>query len=283
MQNNKKDTKSSGPFSYGVRTRYQLLKNKEVNNMKIEVENKTIIKHDHANKDNKKATKMEAVCVAEKSPQRSFPDFEAFKDTISFGRGSTEGASRTAQEVFKSDNAPTTSEPESFAPTNFKFTVPSGVNSFQYSASNFHFKPLSPKSADAFLFPTSASFFESPHNAPALNPLKRDEKIASETDITLENTTSMIPNNSQDIGSAVISEDSVSSSTDYQHKENSYIGDNVNQLENERDSSYFRNLLETETLKLNNLSKKWNEISESETELNEEGKILCISPGPFLF
>ena len=93
----------------------------------------------------------------------------------------------------------------------------------------------------------------------------------------------MIPNNSQDIGSAVISEDSVSSSTDYQHKENSYVGDNVNQLENERDSSYFRNLLETETLKLNNLSKKWNEISESETELNEEGKILCISPGPFLF
>ena len=79
----------------------------------------------------------------------SFPSLENIKNTVSLRRGSTEGVERGSQA-------------QSFAPEDFQFTAPSGVNTFTYFAKEFKFQPLSPKSAAEFMFPTSAASFFSP-------------------------------------------------------------------------------------------------------------------------
>ena len=76
------------------------------------------------------------------------PELSAIKTTVSFGRGSTEGVDRVH---------PKTNETLSFAPADFKFTAPVGVNTFTYMSKTFTFQPLSPSSADEFMFPSSVS------------------------------------------------------------------------------------------------------------------------------
>jgi len=87
----------------------------------------------------------------------SFPPLENIKNTVSLGRGSIEGEKRDSQPSMASRT-----EAQSFAPEDFQFTAPSGVNTFTYFAKSFKFQPLSPKSAAEFMFPTSAASFFSP-------------------------------------------------------------------------------------------------------------------------
>lgn len=87
----------------------------------------------------------------------SFPPLDNIKNTVSFGRGSTEGVERGPQQSAVSGAAA-----QSFAPEDFQFTVPSGVNTFTYFSKKFKFQPLSPNSAAEFMFPSSAASFFSP-------------------------------------------------------------------------------------------------------------------------
>ncbi|XP_015767082.1 PREDICTED: uncharacterized protein LOC107345681 isoform X3 [Acropora digitifera] len=82
------------------------------------------------------------------SPIKQPPELNAIKTTVSFGRGSTEGVDRVH---------PKTNENPSFAPADFQFTAPVGVNTFTYMSKTFTFQPLSPSSADEFMFPSSVS------------------------------------------------------------------------------------------------------------------------------
>ena len=71
----------------------------------------------------------------------------------------------------------------------------------------------------------------------------------------------------------------MSPSVNEKHSSVTQMNTNLNM---EHDSIYFRTLLNSEATRLNSLCSKWEKISESETELAEEGKQMswlniCVS------
>ena len=238
----------------------------------------------------------------------SFPPLENIKNTVSLGRGSTEGAERCPQPSTASRK-----EDQSFAPEDFQFTVPSGVNSFTYFAKEFKFQPLSPKSAAEFMFPTSAaSFFSPKRDKPtdqAGNAILEDPIAACH----LNNEQKMQENNPQDqgdhemiddvTGTCIVAMETCSASEKQQGDNNEAVetisgapstdretpstqkslettdevvtgmdGSNTQEAEEEKhDAKYFRNLVTWETDRLNEICTKWEKIKTEEQGLSEEG------------
>ena len=288
--------KSSKPPNNQVRTRAQLKKIKEERTLKKtdKQETQPTGTEDILEKMEEKPSDEEVPLTIEKVQQATFPQFETVRDTISFGRGSTEGAKRSVQQVL-TPVTKATFEPQSFAPMDFKFSVPSGVNSFLYSAENFTFEPLSPHSANAFLFPSSASFYSSPQ-ALAIIPATEEERKGNEIEgnFSGNKTTNAAVKETklevvQESGDALKNDECVVTITRYQldrvnpAESNSVCagvksGDSCNTVltgtdsNSAHDSVYFRNLVKSETAKLNCLCDKWDALSTSTMDLTEEGK-----------
>ena len=237
----------------------------------------------------------------------SFPALENIKNTVSLGRGSTEGEERDPQPSMTSET-----EAQSFAPKNFQFTVPSGVNTFTYFAKAFKFQPLSPKSAAEFMFPTSAASFFNPKGDKATNHVENailEDPVAA---CHLNNELRIQENNQQEqvdvddvAGTCTVAMEtcndtekqqgdseavetiSASASTDREtpstQKSLETIvevvtgidGGNVVETqdveEEQHDAKYFRNLVTQETDRLNEICAKWEKINTEEQGLSEEG------------
>lgn len=102
-------------------------------------------------KNDREKEQMSSVENTKRSEGKQLPDIGSLKNTVSFGRGSTEAVERVQSE------ATSANETSSFAPADFKFTAPTGVNTFTYLSKTFTFQPLSPNSAAEFMFPSSVS------------------------------------------------------------------------------------------------------------------------------
>ena len=245
------------------------------------------------------------------APQKlSFPPLENIKNTVSLGRGSTEGVERCPQSSTASRK-----EDQSFAPEDFQFTVPSGVNSFTYFAKEFKFQPLSPKSAAEFMFPTSAASFFSPKrdkptdqvgNAILEDPIAachlhvNNEQKTQENDPQKQGDHEMIDdvagtctvpmetcntsekqegdNNEvvETIGGTLTSDRETPSTRKSFETSGEVVtrmdGGNVQEAEEEQhDAKYFRNLVTRETDRLNEICTKWKKINTEEQGLSEEG------------
>ena len=240
----------------------------------------------------------------------SFPALENIKNTVSLGRGSTEGVERGPQ-----PSTVSRTEDQSFAPENFQFTVPSGVNSFTYFAKAFKFQPLSPKSAAEFMFPTSAASFFSPKRDKPTDQVGNailEDPIAA---CHLNNEPEMQENNPQEQGDHEMIDDVAGACTVAMETCNTsekQQGDNIEAVETisntpatdretpstqkpletisevvtgmddgnietqeveeeQHDSKYFRNLVTQETDRLNEICTKWEKINAEEQGLSEEG------------
>ena len=245
----------------------------------------------------------------------NFPPLDNIKNTVSFGRGSTEGAERG-----------TGTEAQSFAPTDFQFTAPSGVNTFTYFSKTFKFQPLSPNSATEFMFPSSSSSLFSPkadkpaaqkqaENAIYEDPVAachlNNEVTACESNpqqqadhemIDAASETCSVPMETCDgsekrqSGDEVVENDCTSQSsdgeipsTDQQQSEGTVEMDtgmdSGDVLEDQadggeqHDATYFRNLVKRETDGLNEICAQWEKINAEEQHLSEEGMVDKCSPG----
>ena len=241
----------------------------------------------------------------------SFPPLENIKNTVSLGRGDTEGVERGPQ-----PSTASRTEHQSFAPENFQFTVPSGVNSFTYFAKAFKFQPLSPKSAAEFMFPTSAASFFSPKRDKPSDQVGNailEDPIAA---CHLNNEPKMQENNSQEQGDHVMIDNvtgtcpvpmetcdmsekqqgdnseavetisgtpSTDGETPSTQKPLESIGEVVTGLdggnvletqgveEEQHDAKYFRSLVARETDRFNEICTNWEKINTEEQGLSEEG------------
>lgn len=239
----------------------------------------------------------------------SFPPLENIKNTVSLGRGSTEGVERGPQ-----PSTVSRTEDQSFAPENFQFTVPSGVNSFTYFAKAFKFQPLSPKSAAEFMFPTSAASFFSPKRDKPTDQVGNailEDPIAA---CHLNNEPEMQENNPQEQGDHEMIDDVAGACTvametcNTSEKQQGHNIEAVETISNtpatdretpstqkpletisevvtgmddgnietqeveeeQHDSKYFRNLVTQETDRLNEICTKWEKINAEEQGLSEE-------------
>ena len=241
----------------------------------------------------------------------SFPPLENIKNTVSLGRGSTEGVERGSQ-----PSTALTAEAQSFAPEDFQFTAPSGINTFTYFAKSFKFQPLSPKSAAEFMFPTSAASFFSPRRD---KPTDQVENAILEDPVAachLNNELNIQENNQQsdqvhvEMGDDMVGTCSVPMETcndsEKQQGDNEAVetistapstdgetsstqksletidevatgmdGGNVLETqdvkEEQHDAKYFRNLVTQETDRLNEICVTWEKINTEEQGLSEEG------------
>ena len=242
------------------------------------------------------------------SEKLSFPLLEDIKNTVSLGRGSTEGVERGSQSSILAST-----ESQSFAPEDFKFTAPTGVNTFTYFAKEFKFQPLSPKSAAEFMFPTSAASFFSPKkdkptdqvdNAILEDPIatchlnnelriqedNQQEQVDVEMihDMALTSSVAMETSDGsekQQSDNEVVETIRTAPSTDRDtpstQKPLETIGevvtgiDNVEETRNaeeeQHDAKYFRNLVTRETDRFNEICAKWEKINTEEQILSEEG------------
>lgn len=137
-------------------------------------------------------------------------------------------------------------EIKSFAPTNYQFTAPTGLNTFEYYSKEFKFEPLSPRS--------TSNFFE---GIVAFPSPKRDV-------ITNQNFVPMST-------SSICDTDPKEMFVD--NKDKNQTGNVENEANDAVDSKYFRNLISSETTRLNDLCDKWEKVLESTEELTEEGNI----------
>ena len=237
----------------------------------------------------------------------NFPALEAIKNTVSLGRGSTEGVER-GQTGLGSNN-----EASSFAPADFKFRAPSGINTFTYYSKTFKFQPLSPNSAAEFMFPTSASSFFSPKKPAEKkeNFFEEDPVVAFNKSITsMENKkedsantstkTEISPVENMDACSGPTfdqtqtdvsqGDNAVCSSSEVNveapdQPDREVVGEMVLGMEDgdvtetqgtgdeQHDAKYFRNLVKKETDGLNEICAKWEKISAEEENLSEEGMV----------
>ena len=237
----------------------------------------------------------------------NFPALEAIKNTVSVGRGSTEGVER-GQTGLGSNN-----EASSFAPADFKFTVPSGINTFTYYSKTFKFQPLSPNSAAEFMFPTSASSFFSPKK-----PVERKEDLFVEDPVVAFNKSITSTENKKEDSVSTCAKTEIcpvknmescsgptfdQAQTDVSQGDNAVgssskvnvevpeqpghevAGEMVSGMEDgdvtetqgagdeQHDAKYFRHLVKKETDSLNEICAKWEEISAEEENLSEEGMV----------
>lgn len=232
----------------------------------------------------------------------NFPALDSIKDTVSFGRGSTEGMER--------GQSSTATEALSFAPSDFQFKAPSGVNTFTYFSKTFKFQPLSPNSASEFMFPTSsASFFspEKPAEKKVENPFLEDPVAAFNKSMSSSNNEQQQNENpkaetaacaaametcneaEKQLSSKEVDNDSTvcSSATGIPvaQQQSDQVNDEVpvemssdvpvsqDSGEEKHDATYFRNLVKMETDRLNEICAKWEKISTEEQDLSEEGII----------
>lgn len=234
------------------------------------------------------------------SEKLSFPLLEDIKNTVSLGRGSTEGVERGSQSSISSST-----ESQSFAPEDFKFTAPTGVNTFTYFAKEFKFQPLSPKSAAEFMFPTSAASFFSPKkdkpidqvdNAILEDPIAtchlnnelriQEDNQQEQVDVEMIHDmalTSSVAMETSDGSEKQPSDNEVATDRDTSstQKPLETIGEVVTGIENvdetrnveeeQHDAKYFRNLVTRETDRLNEICVKWEKINTEEQILSEEG------------
>lgn len=242
------------------------------------------------------------------SEKLSFPLLEDIKNTVSLGRGSTEGMERGSQSSISASM-----ESRSFAPEDFKFTAPTGVNTFTYFAKEFKFQPLSPKSAAEFMFPTSAASFFSPkkdkstdqvdntvledpiaachlNNELRIQEDNQQERVDVEMihDMVLTSSVAMETSDGsekQQSDNEVVETIRTAPSTDRDtpstQKPLETIGEEVTGISNvdgtqdvegeQHDAKYFRNLVTQETDRLNEICAKWEKINTEEQILNEEG------------
>lgn len=234
------------------------------------------------------------------SEKLSFPLLEDIKNTVSLVRGSTEGVERGSQSSISSRM-----ESRSFAPEDFKFTAPTGVNTFTYFAKEFKFQPLSPKSAAEFMFPTSAASFFSPKkdkpidqvdNAILEDPVAtchlnnelriQEDNQQEQVDVEMIHDmalTSSVAMETSDGSEKQQSDNEVATDRDTPstQKPLETIGEVVTGIENvdetrnveeeQHDAKYFRNLVTRETDRLNEICVKWEKINTEEQILSEEG------------
>ena len=238
--------------------------------------------------------------------QANFPAVDAIKNTVSFGRGSTEGVERFQSSVGSRTEAP------SFAPADFKFTAPNGVNTFTYLSKTFKFQPLSPNSAAEFMFPSSTSSFFSPTKPaekPVDNLISEDPMAAFNKSVTSANIDQQQSENSdaesltvpcevametcneeekQQSINEVVDNESTMEITETQQQPVEVVGGTVTAMESdvpvsqdtgdeEHDAAYFRNLVKMETDRLNEVCAKWEKISAEEENLSEEGMVHNIA------
>lgn len=237
----------------------------------------------------------------------NFPALEAIKNTVSVGRGSTEGVER-GQTGLGSNN-----EASSFAPADFKFRAPNGINTFTYYSKTFKFQPLSPNSAAEFMFPTSASSFFSPKQ-----PVEKKEDFFVEDPVVAFNKSiTSMENKKEDSANTSTKTEicpvenmeacsgptfdqtqtnvsqgdkTVCSSSEVnveapEQPDHEVAGEMVSGMEDgdvtetqgagdeQHDAKYFRNLVKKETDGLNEICAKWEKISAEEENLSEEGMV----------
>ena len=243
-----------------------------------------------------------------KSGKTNFPALEVIKNTVSVGRGSTEGVER-GQTGLGSNN-----EASSFAPADFKFRAPSGINTFTYYSKTFKFQPLSPNSAAEFMFPTSASSFFSPKKpvekkedffvedpVVAFNKCITSKENKKEDSANTSAKTEICPVENMEACSgptfdqtktnvsqgdkAVCSSSGVNVEAP-EEPDHEVAGEMVSGMENgdvtetqgagdeQHDAKYFRHLVKKETDRLNEICAKWEKISAEEENLSEEGMVM---------
>ncbi|XP_078360914.1 uncharacterized protein LOC144645274 isoform X3 [Oculina patagonica] len=246
----------------------------------------------------------------EKTPafeKLSFPALDNIKNTVSVGRGSSEGVERG-----QSSTGSGTEAPPSFAPANFQFTAPSGVNTFTYFSKTFKFQPLSPNSAAEFMFPSSAASFFSPKRDKASDQKQAENAILedpvavchinNELEAQESNQKQQDDQEMKDAAAEtcvigmethdgsekqdVVENDNVSTacltdaeipSTQQQPETTGEVKMDADEVietqdveEEQHDATYFRNLVRKETDRLNEICAKWEKINAEEKHLSEE-------------
>lgn len=249
----------------------------------------------------------------EKTPtfeKLSFPALDNIKNTVSVGRGSAEGVERGQP------SSGSETETQSFAPADFQFTAPSGINTFTYFSKTFKFQPLSPNSAAEFMFPSSAAAFFSPKKDKTTeqneieNAILEDPIAAchSNNELTVQESNPNQKQDDQEMKDAAAENCSVAMEA-CDKSENQYVVENdsastacsieaeipivqqqpetngevvttmdsdefpetQDEKEEEHDATYFRNLVQKETDRLNEICAKWEKINAEEKDLSEEG------------
>lgn len=156
---------------------------------------------------------------------------------------------------------------KSFAPPNFQFSAPSGIHSFEHYSKEFKFQPLSPASTE--------NFFEG--LVPAISTPENRRQLITKNNFSLRNELVKNENSvpmSEETGDSSKSETCSASKKDVGSRKEENIKQGSEEVEcqdNQLSSKYFRDLVVSETDKLNLLCEKWEE-TESDNDIPEEGK-----------
>ncbi|XP_031571453.1 disks large-associated protein 5-like isoform X2 [Actinia tenebrosa] len=157
---------------------------------------------------------------------------------------------------------------KSFAPPNFQFTAPSGICSFEHYSKEFKFQPLSPASTESF-FQELVPAIPTPENQRHLitkdNFILRNEEAENQYPVLMSEETENT--NTGVIPSADVKD--VESRTEENNEQGSKAVENE---DNQLSSKYFRDLVSSETEKLNLLCERWEKVMESDNCLPEEAK-----------
>lgn len=242
------------------------------------------------------------------------PKLNETNSKVSFQRGS---------ELSHSDDEPTKTHQEipnfsSLVPSEFSFKAPTGVDSFSSLSKSFAFEPLSPCSAQKFMFPSFSSVFDDAPVTMAMVEAERAVRDEESENKLMEVKKSVEIENGKDEKNKVLQEtevmkeckvkemmvgNSLSPKRDQSSSSNAVCEGGVCGEDKETEStidtteasgskkifkltedvglaakgeigsSHFRNLVETETKRLNGLCALWEVESKGEDPLPEEGKL----------
>ena len=236
---------------------------------------------------------------------------DTVKNTVSFGRGNAEGMERCQMSLGKEMQF------QSFAPADFQFTAPDGINTFTYFSKTFKFEPLSPNSAEKFMFPSPSSLLspEKPSGfcahigaedcqitkyPPLCSNVDSQQVVdkpfgnrssASEAEVCIGSSDELRCDLSPCADeSTSSSQHSHASSANKQDIVTEGVPNSVVEMSviaevqgEHHDPLYFRDLVKKETERLNKFCDKWERINGEEQGLREEGTAWLNSRIKFTF
>ena len=167
----------------------------------------------------------------------------------------------------------------SIIPNDCSFKARVGLNSFTSLSTSFTFEPMSPSSAEKFMFPSASSVFNdapvtmsmveaekverqesSRKNKDGVDDQKKGERVLGEVCLSKEGAECAMKDNQ------------ISSIGGINGDKPGSVVDTVVTVDEEAGAAYFQSLVDTETNRMQGISSSWQKVNDGEDTPPDEGK-----------
>ena len=179
----------------------------------------------------------------------------------------------------------------SIIPNNFSFKAPVGLNSFTSLGTSFTFEPMSPSSAEKFMFPSASSVFNDVpvtmsmveakkvgrqeslgKNMDGVDGEKKGERVLGEEHLSKEGADCAMKDNQISSIGGINGDNCNGVNMNASEKKPGSVVDTVVTVDEEAAAAYFQSLVDTETNRMQDLCSLWQKVNDGEDMPPDEGK-----------